>query len=377
MKKYQRLFVCLSLVACLLMGVSPVHAFALSDSEYSTVFVDADIAVASALIALGIAPGSTDTDFDSFVTTVISAPEFAAFIQDKKMELIHYGDSYGIRLEFLDALKNWLYDYQVVTCNYQPGFGSRISANTLVTIRDDGTAIYGTHDFIFCPITTASYPSIDNCVGYAVSTSPDFMGYNHKNVQVCPQRTPFTYKDTQYYYITWNKNNDLVNPYDAYADGVELMDALYMAIDGTIDLSTTACNTSYNLTLAVVGRDDLSVSDVHSEWAAGAVTVDSSGAVYLPVGLAADYDAVKVLSQDQIQSGDSSYGDTGTTEPTTPGDSGSDAGSNRYVDALSSGSLQGLLDEIIDILPVIIPVSLAVFGITKGVSWLISVIKGS
>lgn len=377
MKKYQRLFVCLSLVACLLMGVSPVRAFALSDSEYSTVSVDADIVVATALIALGVSPGSTDTDFDSFVSTVISAPEFSAFIQEEKMNLIHYGSSYGLQLEFLDTLKDWLYDYQVVICNYQPGFGSRISANTLVTIRDDGTAIYGTHDFIFCPITTEAYPSIDNCVGYAVSTSPDFMGYNHKNVQVCAQRIPFTYNGTQYYYITWNKNNDLVNPYDAYANGVELMEALYIAIDGEIDLSTTGYGTSYNLSLGVVGRDDELVADVHEDWFADAVTVDSSGIIYFPVGLAADYDLVKTMSQEDIQFGDSSYGDTDTTEPTTPGDTGSDDSSNRYVDALSSGSLQGLLDEIIEILPVIIPVSLAVLGITKGVSWLISVIKGS
>ena len=377
MKKLQRLFICLSLVVCLLTAIFPVYAFALSDSEYSAVSVDADLAVGTALIALGVSPGSNDSDFDSFVTTVISVPEFSAYIKNGKMDLIHYGDAYGIQLDFLDALKNWLYDYQVVTCDYQPGFGSRISANTLVTIRDDGTAIYGTHDFIFCPITTAAYPSLDNCVGYAISTSPDFMGYNHKNVQVCAQRTPFTYKDVQYYYITWNRNNDLVNPYDAYANGVEFLEALYMAIDSTIDLSTIAYNTAYDLTLSVVGRDDQDVSAVYSEWASDAVTDYSTGAVYFPVGLAADYDSVKALSQEDIQFGDSSYGDSGATEPTTPGAAGSDDGSDRYVDALSSSSALNILDEIVALLPVIIPISLGVLGITKGLSWLVSAIKRS
>lgn len=391
MKIVSRYLMCLLLVGCIVVGLSPVRASALAADDASNIAVPGDLAVSSALIALGVSPGSSDADFDALVASVLSSAEFESYIREGKLSFVKYTGTedlvcYAVSLDFLNLLHGWLYDTGVISCVYSPGFGSHVTANTLVQIRDDGTSIYGNSDFVFCPMTTSNFPSIDNCVGYAVSTDASFMIYNQSNVAVATKASGFSYNGNQYYYVSWNKNNDLVNPFDAFANGIDPYVGMYKAIDGEMDLSSTSFGSSNDLHLGVIAMAGDELSGVYTNWAAAGVSIDGGETVYWPLALAADVDSVKSLSQEDMQLGAASYVDGVPVEPdmtepsTEPSDPvpGTEPGAdspNRYVDAVSSDFLEGILSEIIDTLPVIIPVSIAVVGITKGIDFLISVIK--
>lgn len=147
MKISARVFMCLLLIACFTVSISPVRADALSADDVEMVTVPGKLVVGASLIALGIMPGESDTDFDTVVDYVLSGSEFNAYITDSMMSVVKYtraGDgavSYAVPLAFLDALRSWAFDSGILTYSFSPGFGARIEANTNVQIRNDGTSI--------------------------------------------------------------------------------------------------------------------------------------------------------------------------------------------------------------------------------------------
>ena len=314
----------LVLTVIFVLMVSP-FAYALDVSDSRDVLIPSDIGVSSSLIALGVMPGEDVNSFDNLVSAVIADDEFSFWISDSGLKGIQYTDSFGhnayaVDMDFLTVLKDWLYAKGHIQYQYSPGFGSHISSNESVQIRSDGTSVHGNASFIFAPMTTEQYPDMDNCMGYAISSDPYFMVFNQNDVAVASSNTTLPYNGKNYYYVYWARNYSGVNPYDAYGSGVDLHDALYKAIDGTLDLSVSQVVPVRDVTLGKVCYPESTVFGFYSDWFELSETLvdgDTFIDYFFPVCISETYAASKLLNQNEAQMGVSSW---------LPSDDGSGSG---------------------------------------------------
>lgn len=305
----------LLVLAVLFVLMASPFAYALDVSDTKDVLIPSDIGVSSSLIALGVMPSEDSSSFDNLVSAIIVDDEFSFWITESGLKGIQYTDSfdhnaYAVDMDFLTVLKDWLYAKGHIQYEFSPGFGSHISSNESVQIRADGTSIHGNASFIFAPMTTADYPSMENCMGFAVSTDPLFMVYNQNNVAVASSAVTLPYNGKNYYYVYWAKNYAGVNPYDAYASGDTLQDALYKAIDGAIDLSVSQVVPVRDLTLGKMCYPESSVFGFYSDWFELSETLvdgDTFVDYYFPVCIPETYVAAKLLNQNEAQMGVSSW----------------------------------------------------------------------
>ena len=127
-KRIGRLLVCLLLVTCLILDVSPVKAEATAAglagtiTAVSTVNVPAGLAIGAAAIALGVAAGTND-DFQHFVNTSVSSG--FEWIKDGTVELLRTVDELGnqafyVAGEFLEDLRSLMFDSGALNNNSIP-----------------------------------------------------------------------------------------------------------------------------------------------------------------------------------------------------------------------------------------------------------------
>lgn len=123
MYRFLRCFLCLLVVCCLILNLSPIKADAMSGGllaplvSGAAVTVSAPVAIAAGLIALGIMAGTND-DFQRVVSN--AADSLGDWVKDGTVELIQTVDelgkkSYYMAADMMEDLRCWSFDTEVLT----------------------------------------------------------------------------------------------------------------------------------------------------------------------------------------------------------------------------------------------------------------------
>ena len=123
MYRFLRCFLCLLVVCCLIINLSPIKADATSAGAAAGiagaagVTVSAPVAIAAGLIALGIMAGTND-DFRRVVSNAVDS--LGEWVKDGTVELLQTVDELGKKSYYaegnmIDSLKNWVHDSGTVS----------------------------------------------------------------------------------------------------------------------------------------------------------------------------------------------------------------------------------------------------------------------
>lgn len=122
MYRFLRCFLCLLVVCCLILNLSPIKADAMSGGllaplvSGAAVTVSAPLVIAASLIALGIMAGTND-DFQRVVGNAVDS--LGDWVKDGTVELIQTVDTLGkksfyLSSELMEAIRSWAFDESVV-----------------------------------------------------------------------------------------------------------------------------------------------------------------------------------------------------------------------------------------------------------------------
>lgn len=344
--KFQHIFrvaVCLVLVCCLTVNVSPIKAKATGAgvaSTFAVAGVPAGLAVCAGVVGLGVMAGVTTDALDGVVDGCVGSTAMGQYILDGVIDAVKYTDPDGnvrwlFPLAFLDSLRSLLFGNSVV---------SDVSGDYSLEYTVDGTSAS----------ITSSYPFEVRhiCGSYYVDGTLKFSQSIVVSTGLVAR--PFN-SGTKYYYASDLSCNSLGyyykapkgstgGTYPSSAWVVSGIDSVYLGVFnsltdyhsafGSLVFDVPVSSTSLDLTLGDVGVASQSFSTVHPTWASNAITVP--GVVtgsdvdekYVPVGIPGDYKSALNSTQEDVQSGVSVFTGivfeedttTPTIEPTEPND---------------------------------------------------------
>lgn len=358
-----RALVCLLLVCCLIVHISPVKAKAVDALSVS--FIGAGLAVTTGLVALGLQAGGTSKALQEISGSAVSAIEsgqFGEFISDGLVNAVKYnrGDgTYGFALSLglLEALKTWIFGEGVVQSSSLP-FSSQFSF---------------TVDSSSFDVDFGSYEGTVYAVHYTYGANGTISREDFQIIGVLPKEAYFdvlidgTSKECRAYILN-DAGNYLSQIYTMYSypsnpkvipsvSGIPLIElghfesqSLAYAAWKNVDISSLGVSTPYDLTLGEVGTADQTVEEAHPEWVAGSITVPGSlvgsdtEEKYVPVGLPATQEEALGKTQEEVQSGVGTYDDTIADTET---DSDTITGTGTIADVIAG--IKALPDKIADV----------------------------
>lgn len=323
MSRWLRVLVCLVLVACLLVNISPIRARALVPEW---ILVGLGTVVASSLIGIGISAG-TEAQAQVFTNVVNNACDwlqnstehviFDDLTNAAKVLVYSTGDSklpYMVQQSLVEDLRGWMFNSGVVeevSSSAPTGFSSNIQAQ------------------------------LDKA-----ATKP-YSAYWYSNGEICIVWSEYSFvyytEDGKNYIKPSNNSNDL------YVWTPSLGGSWGFAVDITsvsgftnFGTAVKVPTTSYDLTLGIIASEDVSFTEGYSDWSANAsVAVDSStgdDTPVVPIGLGQTQEETSGYSQAGVWAGTSTYVDTSTDTDTgtdTETGSGSTTGSATFSDVIS------------------------------------------
>lgn len=318
-----RAAVCLVLVCCLTVNISPIKAKAAVDPATAIAFdFAARSVVASAMQGLGVSKGSDPTVFDGIVNSAVDALSTPTnFILDGLARVAKFNLTPGVASFFLPlAVVQSLWDW--LCCD-----GGVVSSS-------DGFATSITCSYPgFTGIFEAEHPF---AVGYYTRYgNPTFFVYSSYSQRV--YTTSDVGSEGSYYlnsgpyggyYVdsasngSWTTSEFSGVPYlgeitPACTSSSTLIQLKYV-LENLVGGVTTP-TTDYDLTLGEVGTPYQSVEEAQPAWAENIVSVP--GSVYgsdddyvpsVPIAVAPDYEGTTNISQSDVQAGNSTWVDTET-----------------------------------------------------------------
>lgn len=143
MYRFLRCFLCLLIVCCLIINLSPIKADAMSGGllaplvSGAAVTVSAPVVIGAALIALGIMAGTND-DFQRVVGNAVDS--LGDWVKDGTVELLQTVDTLGkkayyVASDMMEGLRRWAFDTGVVS--FAPYQVQIESVNTTYTFTSD------------------------------------------------------------------------------------------------------------------------------------------------------------------------------------------------------------------------------------------------
>lgn len=114
-----RILVCLVLICCFLVNLSPLKARALEPVSATIVTVSASLAIAAALICLGVGPDNPVDNGAAFNSVCASVNSFlydaGLVLQNGSVEMLRVVNELGVASflvanEFLEGIRGWLFD---------------------------------------------------------------------------------------------------------------------------------------------------------------------------------------------------------------------------------------------------------------------------
>lgn len=325
--------ICLALVLVLLFQVLVVPAAAVDPLTGIIVTASAATVIGSALIGLGVLPGSDGSVFDGIVSGAADYLASLGFGDGVGFPVLKYLGlngtfQYALQSSVMVALRNWLFDEEVVS----PPVSSSVFSVA-------GTSYSLVSDY---PVTAA-------IVHFTADVNPywSFMFFT-------PLSTPagsitlngrvlnFSSSDDFKYYTVWTNYGAEV-PFS----GINLYDlgffpsfSDYTFYLRSLDYSFfSSFSSPYDVTLGDVAAPDTSLSVGYPNWAIDSVQVDPGNGddpiPYVPIGLDDRYDGI---TQEDVQSGESTLETPNEgTEVTISGE----VGGSLTPDGGGSGDLPG------------------------------------
>lgn len=325
---------CLALVLVLLFQILVVPASAVDPLTGIIVTASAATVIGSALIGLGVLPGTDGSVFDGIVSAASEYLSSLGFGDGVGFPVLKYigtggGFRYALQSAAMIALRSWLFDEDVVVSS--PGYYSYTATSSSgeeYIFQTSGLSKFYLGQF---PDSSSGsnpyyslvvfYPGADYGMNFTINGS----SYSTSSASSSP---PGRYA----YFPNWRDrlsvpvySVDYSDPSFNWSDFLNFISNVY--------------SSDYDVSIGDVASPDTSLAVGYPNWAIDSVQVDPGNGddpiPYVPIGLDDVNDA---LSQSQVQSGESSYETPNEgTEVTITGD----VGGSLSPDGGGSGDLPG------------------------------------
>lgn len=338
--KILRVFMALLVVCCLLVNISPVKARATSLG--ATALVEGLYGIAAILIALGILPGADQSVFDSLVSDISDRLSSLGFLYDGFIEVMKIVNgtkvNYYVAENLITEVRDYLVETAVVVATaVQPVstwdvWSSNVPFKPVYFYLQNDSGDLRQYTAFCC----SSSCTLTRSDGYTVNLSTYRNGYywgQLASVSVTSIDENLSYTIWGEYLGTFSVGSNSVN------QGWKALNYITVPYATVVDSSFTA---------GYVPSTAYDVKEVYLGWAEGSVTEpDDEGEdqVFLPVGVGSTYEETITQSQEQVQTGESTYVETQTgTGSTTSSISQSWLG--QKLDSLVS-SISGFFSDVI------------------------------
>lgn len=329
-KRIGRVLVCLLLVFCLIVNVSPIRAEAVSLSVMGTaVSVVAWDVLAAAFIGCGIAAAADRTDFDAVVDAAEDYYKSVGVIDSNGAmdiySLQNAGFSYGLPIEFVQGLFDWTYETGIVLPNR--GVWSSHFRYEYNSMGYD----YKCDSLMGCFAFVDSVSPYDGCVrviyynltgdSISVENFNITYGYNYDGewvaVDVHDSGYGVYYHDDNITSSSLSVPMENLGSYDSDGNEWTLKTALEYMLQTTL----------YDVTMTNVAPAGSTIAAGYEEWYENSVTIqdeDGNDVQVIPIGDAVTDAPASDYTQEEIWTGaaptiivieDSNTGDAGTTTP--------------------------------------------------------------
>lgn len=334
---------CLALVLVLLFQILVVPAAAVDPVTGIIVTASAAAVIGSALIGLGVSPGTDGSVFDGIVSAASEYLSSLGFGDGVGFPVLKYigtggGLRYALQSAAMIALRSWLFDQDVVSvssASFSGSFSYRTSSYSY-------SSTVPVHPFVL----KYHVPTLSSGYFYKLYFFSDESGSVSYSANGGSLSTKDLFSSSYSYgYYTsissYNTHNSTVTTDLQIIDLGDFSSSSvpYQSYPPDIDWHTFLQSTSYDLTLGDIASPDTSLAVGYPNWAIDSVQVDPGNGddpiPYVPIGLD---DVNNALSQSQVQSGESSYETPNEgTEVTISGD----VGGSLTPDGGGSGDLPG------------------------------------
>lgn len=363
-KRVLRAAVCLLVICCLVINISPVKARALTPGI--VISVAASLVVSAAFIALGVQSSSDSTPFLDAVDRCVDALTLDKWVVDGMINIfaLNSGAQMGVPKSVLEAIRSWLHSEQIVKeveTVVPEGYWdyNGIVAKPYPQEVDLSQYPYiligysGSNGYPYCFFSSQPWKvsSRRSHYGYLWVFTSDFAGdylyyvmvndtdkgwkyvgdgvFSASSVSVFDLNDP--YQDFQYV------SRDMWSNYDIYGTAEFNYGQLLLAGSQPVGNSTTTVVVADGLSAGKIASPAVPLSVGYRDWAAGATTVSGElvdseeDVVVYPLGIGGTVEDTLKLSQETVWTGT-----TITAPPIAEGLTGSLAqtGAATFVDTL-------------------------------------------
>lgn len=317
-KQIFRSFLCLLVVCCLIVNLSPLRAQAVTAG--ALVSVAAASVVAAVLIGLGIMPGVVKDDFNNLVQQVLDKlSEAGKVASDATMLMLKLfsGTKYKLYApeEIVSSVRDFVVDFGTIVL--KTSVPTDVSYNISCPVGtifsySSGDVTVLSDCYAFC----WSFSIVSKCV--VLASTNEYPTYSYSGTK--SDRT------STYYYNGWfftivNRFDSWLEDYNSYYayssnnyDSVQELCRFFA--DGKLNISpsvSVGVDEKYVAGSVALPSDSISVG--YSGWADTAVTEedeDGNSVVYYPTGIAGTYTGTISQTQEKVQTGESTYVDSAT-----------------------------------------------------------------
>ena len=346
-KRIARILICLVLVCCLMVDISPIKAEAL---EPATITVAASIGILVAIIGLcgGVAKDTTTDFLNDFINDCKNflTLNYNFITDDDKIKVWSTANPdvpYAVDWEFIEAVREWMWESETVSGIEIPD-GYALYGDTLLPSMDSfGTYLseYGNVCVVDVNYTDADYYLIfSSCTPfYETSNGVEYLVIDNED------GTAFAYRRYRFH-------PDL-NTSWAYDSGSDSRGSAFKYPASNVTWFEPESQPIYDSSITVadglvaghIASKDKELSNGYAEWWDNSVTIgDKNSDDYVigaPIGLAPTLDETLELSQSDVWKGVSTYEQSGgdITDP----DNGNNDDRNIPFGQAAAGSIIGWL----------------------------------
>lgn len=299
--------ICLALVLVLLFQVFAMPASAATLGTGLLIGVAATSVVASALIGLGVLPGSDGSVFDGLVNDAVAHLQSLGFGDGTTIPVLKYLGTagnvmYALQTAALTALRSWLFAEEVVSVS-----SPFLVSGQNITVSSYNYTANGNECVVF------EYQNASRFVTLYLlpSGSSSFLSYQGTTNSIGSPSLSLTLPEPVLGSTTWFYKNLYSSSSSSYSLSYFWSSGTFSEFVYSVLSSGSSFSSSYDVSLGDVAPEDEEISVAYPSWGYGSVEIPASGDdedpdPFIPVTLLPTYDETKGLTQDQAQSGESS-----------------------------------------------------------------------
>lgn len=306
-KRIGRTVICLLVVCCLIVNISPLKADAVA-LEAAVIGVTATIVIAGILVGLGVMPGVDTTAFDGIVDSCKDYLTSVGYVANGLMSvyaLTNANYKYAVDWNLIEKVREWLFAEEVLT----------------ETVVDDGYAYY---NGVLLPVLPAldlsSYPYrliVFNQYSdiYYLIFSPSQPVYSSSRISFSGSRAMiYTISSGRWQFSSYESNSMGFGCSSVIWANHNISSGDF-GLSASDPVSPSGVSSSVDVSLGEVASSDTAIADGYITWADNAVLVpgsltgsDEESISAWPIGLNNSYADTSQMTQADIWNGVSDYG---------------------------------------------------------------------